>query len=577
MSTHKSWFLRDHEQTINLVNSFVEDLSSRVATPPLGPDFIYAPDADTAEKWLCNYRLYKKFQVPDGNSGLADKTVNAMIAYDNSGMKSFLPHCLQMSSSTRAALYRAKLDVGSLIKRFYRFSPAKYAKLPSGETVRSMRGDVSIYAKLSNVKNWTCTSECFDLAATIIYQTCWLKRLAKVHMPRYSSSDNARLAFALDNDGFEIFKCKLLDFVTFVDGSRITTVPKNNSEDRAINCEPMLNMITQTCISGGIRAVLRKGYGIDLDTAQMRHRDMISDLSLSTIDLSKASDSNWLAFIEWFYPPMLVRHLKSARSPCGSYKGVSHTFNMLSPMGNGFTFEIMTLTLLSLARQFCNRSSVFGDDIIISRSVVHQYIDCIQTVGYRINETKSFTEGDFRESCGGFFFRDRYLKSFDFWYSHDICSTIVLVNKLILLRTIFDIEDELRVLLREIPLHMMKSGNYVEGNGTGALDSVIYVPLSLLNVKRFKRKCKSWTRRIPGFIERMSNDIRDYTYDHRVVDFYISYSKVTSDYISEKRWKNVPKSNLRSKAIIGSYLYSGMCSAPIILNKTRIRGDLVVY
>lgn len=558
---------------INLVNDFIGKLQSNVTTPPLGPDFLHADNADIAERWLCNYRIKKKFCIPSPSSALADKSVTAMLEYDNSGLRSFEPCHMEIDSLSRRALYVVRNELHQKLRDF----KLNFACLiPSGETELSRKGDVSIFAKLANIQNWRVTPDCFDLACTMIYKNRWLKIIAKSHFLKYTRGENYNLAWACNFDGFEIFKQKLLDIVTITDGSRITTVPKNNDEDRCINCEPLLNMMVQAAISHEIRSVLRVHYGFDIETAQMRHRDMISDLSLATIDLSKASDSNWLAVIKWLYPKRFVRFLESARSPVGAYKGVQHTFNMLSPMGNGFTFEVMTLTLLTFARFFCDRASVFGDDIILSKDKSASYIDVLSILGYKINISKSFTTGDFRESCGGFFFRNRYLKSFDFWYAEDVCGAIVNLNKLILLRNILDIKDALRELLQKAPLLMLKAGTFVE-NGHESLDSVVYVPEDLLNVKRLKRKCIRWRRRIPVFREEMSDDIIDYTYDHRKVDYYVSFYKVSCTYLDNKRWRKIPIDSVKNKALIGFYLYTGMCSAPIILNKERIKGRLVVY
>lgn len=558
---------------INLVNDFVGELQSNVTTPPLGPDFLDASDADTAERWLCNYRIKKKFCVPSPNSNLAEKSVTTMLEYDNSGLRSFEPCHMEIDSLSRRALYVVRNE---LHQKLSNFKLNFHCIIPSGETDLSRKGDVSIFAKLANVQNWRVTPDCFDLACTMIYKTRWLKVIAKSHFLKYTRNENYNLAWACNFDGFEIFKQKLLDIITITDGSRVTTVPKNNDEDRCINCEPLFNMMVQSAISHEIRSVLRKHYGYDIETAQMRHRDMISDLSLATIDLSKASDSNWLAVIKWLYPKRFVRFLESARSPVGAFRGANHTFNMLSPMGNGFTFEVMTLTLLTFARFFCDRSSVFGDDIILSKDKAASYIDVLSILGYKINVSKSFTTGEFRESCGGFFFRNRYLKSFDFWYAEDTCDAIVNLNKLIILRKILNIEDALRELLQKVPLLMLKAGTFVE-NGHESLDSVVYVPEDLLNVKRLKRKCIDWRRRIPVFREEMSNDILNYTYDHRKVDYYVHFYKESCTYLHTRKWREIPIDLVKNKALIGFYLYTGKCSAPIILNKERIKGRLVVY
>lgn len=536
---------------------------------PLGPEYSVIECSQEVRKHLQLHRLHKKFSVPDIKISLADKSVRNMLEYDREGLKTFIPARMQLHPDVRRLLYKTRLKLHEIFSNF-RLSHTDLS-LPNGETDLSRRGDCSIYAKLRTAKQWRVTSSCFDLAASIIYQSPWLKRCAKDLMPKYSKSENSLLWLAFGSP-FEVFKNKLLDFVTIVDGSRIATVPKNNDEDRVINEEPFLNMMVQLTISNGIRKRLIKEFGYDLLSAQDRHREMISNLNCATIDLSKASDSNWMCVIEWLYPKRFVKLLTNARSPGGSYKGDFHLFNMLSPMGNGFTFEVMTTTLLALARQIDEHSSVFGDDIIIDKNVTTLYIDTLTSIGYRVNTSKTFLSGNFRESCGAYFHKDQYLETYDFWYAENIIDAIVNINKLILTCDVFGIRTELIEFLRgSTPLQLQKEGKATLASG------YISVPEDLYKVKRYKRKVNSWTRVIPLYKNRCQDDILCYTYDHRKVDFYVNMELLSHDYISIGKWKKVPQDDLKNRSLIAYYLYSGMCTAPTIRNKTRIKETLVVY
>jgi len=552
---------------VSLTNEFIASIASNDSIE-LGPDYTFLDDTDFVEKNLVLYRLKKKFQEPSRGISLAEKSVKEVLEYDSKGPKTFEPALMRdLSPDVRRYLYKLRLELHE------KFSNIRLSHLdmvlPTGETVSSKRGDVSIYAKLADPKQWCVTADCFEYAAGIIYRTRWLKLCAKAHMPKYSRADNKRLYDAVDNP-FEIFKCKLLDFVTIVDGSRITTVPKNNSSDRVINCEPLLNMVCQLTLSQSIRRVLVNSYGVDLRVAQDNHRRMISDLSKATIDLSKASDSNWMSVIRFLYPKRILRYLEDMRSPVGTYKGEQHVWNMLSPMGNGFTFEVMTATLLAAARLFDSEASVFGDDIIINSSEAYEYINLIKCLGYNLNESKTFITGYFRESCGGFFHKTRYLKSYDFWYCTDLIDAIVSVNKLIELRDILNISLPLKKWIQaNWPPLLLREATGLEG--------CINIPPSFFNVKRFKRSCIEWTRIVPMFIRKCQRDISQYTYDHRKVDFYLDLHKESLTYVQLKKWKKLPLINVRNRALIGSYLYAGMCTAPTIRNTSRIVKRLVVY
>lgn len=557
----------DYEKLVSSTNKFIAEIASRDAVN-LGPEYSLLPDTSFVETQLALYRMKKKFQEPKAGVDLAEKSVREALQYDSTGFKTFEPALMHdLDPDVRKSLYKLRVILHENFRNI-RLSHLDMV-LPSGETCTSKRGDVSVYAKLADPRQWCVTADCFEYAAGIIYRTRWLKHVAKGHMPKYTRQDNRRLFDALACP-FEIFKCKLLDFVNIVDGSRITTVPKNNDTDRVINCEPLLNMVCQLTLSQSIRRVLVNAYGVDLRVAQDIHKQRISDLSQATIDLSNASNSNWMSVIRFLYPKRILRYLEDMRSPFGTYKGETHEWNMLSPMGNGFTFEVMTATLLSAARLYDEHSTVFGDDIIINSAFADRYIQLLNTLGYQINVSKTFTSGYFRESCGGFFHKDRYLKSYDFWWCEDILDAIVSVNKLIELRDVLQISEPLKKWIKdEWPPLLLREA-------TG-LDGCVNIPPSFFNVKRFKRGCSEWTRMIPLYMRQCRKDIDRYTYDHRKVDFYVNLSKESMTYITLGKWKSLPLSNVRNKALIGSYLYSGMCTAPVMRNKTRIKRRLVVY
>jgi len=85
-----------------------------------------------------------------------------------------------------------------------------------------------------------------------------------------------------------------------------------------------------------------------------------------------------------------------------------------SSMGNGFTFELETLLFLALSmatmeslgleNQPGRDLHVYGDDIIVPTECAANVKAVLRYFGMAINETKSFVEGPFRESCGGDFF-----------------------------------------------------------------------------------------------------------------------------------------------------------------------------
>lgn len=546
----------------DFVNELISDLD--VSGPDLGEAF-HKLSYDECQDALIKYRIRKKFQVPDDctSRDRADNTVAAMFKYDSEGLTSFSFNSLP--KEIRSVLSQARVNIHENF-RDYRLNFSNIV-LPTGETSISKGGDVSIYAKLCDPRQWAVTADCFELAASVIYKTRYLKLIAKRHMPRYSKRDNDLLWFSFSESkkpGFEIFKCKLLDFITIVEGSRVTTVPKNNQVDRCINCEPLFNMVVQSCISSSIRrTVIRDRLGVDLESAQPQHVKRLRFSRFATIDLSAASDSNWMCVARWLYPKRFMRHIESARSPVGTYKGVKHAFNMVSPMGNGFTFELMTSTILHIARVLDPHARVFGDDIIISNEHALLLVDVLTAIGYRINESKTFINSTFRESCGGFFKDDGdksgYLRSYDFKYSNNIVETFVLVNKMIRLSKFTDIfNTALEQIFQRCSLLWCSYSHKEDLHGA-------YIEKDM---RRLKHKDPEVQRVRKRNVKHFQDMILRYQLNMHKVDFFYSYELKCMNYIELKRWKRLP-SYVTNTFLIGTWLYTGRCDAPLT-RETRV-------
>jgi hypothetical protein len=87
--------------------------------------------------------------------------------------------------------------------------------------------------------------------------------------------------------------------------------------------------------------------------------------------------------------------------------------NMVSTMGNGYTFPLQTMLFASVVRGVAvvdgvrltgDNFGVFGDDIICPSQIHRHVVKVLSLLGFTVNATKSFVEGPFRESCGADFF-----------------------------------------------------------------------------------------------------------------------------------------------------------------------------
>lgn len=203
---------------------------------------------------------------------------------------------------------------------------------------------------------------------------------------------------------------------TLYDGSKMTTVPKNEDTVRVIAIEPSGNMALQLAAGSYIEDVLRS-IGLDIKKQQEINKSLALrgsiDGSLATLDLKSASDMFTPKLIERLMPVEWYDLLMKIRSPCTTIGTDKIELNMISTMGNGFTFPLMTLILVSLIyglrcrhggpTLFIDWSStaVYGDDVILPSSEFSEYVAILEAAGLVVNLDKSYSEGPFRESCGG--------------------------------------------------------------------------------------------------------------------------------------------------------------------------------
>lgn len=200
----------------------------------------------------------------------------------------------------------------------------------------------------------------------------------------------------------------------FVKGNSLFTVPKTPIIDRVACKEPDYNVFAQKAVGDFFRRRLLRKAGINLnDQSINRNLARIGSIdgSLATIDLSSASDSVTIALVASVLPPEWFLLLSDLRSPKTFIDGLSHTNEMFSSMGNGFTFELESLIFWAIAQTVRTtftsgdpvkgRISVYGDDIIVPTRIARMLITVLSWCGFKVNVDKTFISGPFRESCGG--------------------------------------------------------------------------------------------------------------------------------------------------------------------------------
>jgi hypothetical protein len=211
--------------------------------------------------------------------------------------------------------------------------------------------------------------------------------------------------------------------VTLCKGSRLSTVPKNADIARVIAIEPSGNMALQLAAGMYIEGALRCS-GLDISTQEVKNKNLAQFGSfsgeLATIDLKSASDLITPALIKALFPSdwyNLLMALRSETITLPENRG-DVELHMMSTMGNGFTFPVMTFVLLALCyavnrvkangrRFYLDYLSwgVYGDDIICPVYLFNDICEVLTGCGLIINHDKSYSSGPFRESCGGDFYR----------------------------------------------------------------------------------------------------------------------------------------------------------------------------
>lgn len=229
-------------------------------------------------------------------------------------------------------------------------------------------------------------------------------------------------------------------------GNRLSYVPKTSEVSRSTCTEPTLNMFLQKGIGFVLEKWLKRAFSIDLSSQPDINRRLARQGSVDglfgTIDLSSASDTISLKMLQEILPAELLNWLELARSPSVIYPdGTVSELYMVSSMGNGFTFPLETLLFATIVvacyrvlgiksrirREGPANWAVFGDDIIVQKDSYDFVIRALRMFGFVPNDQKSFNTGDFRESCGGDYFRGHdirgvYCKSLQ--SGADIYSTI---------------------------------------------------------------------------------------------------------------------------------------------------------
>lgn len=208
---------------------------------------------------------------------------------------------------------------------------------------------------------------------------------------------------------------------------KVIFVPKTQKTPRVIAIEPTWNQYAQQAIMRELVAsieadsLLRKSIHFsdssingDLARTSSVHR------RLATLDMSEASDRVHASLVHRMLRdyPVLSGATFSSRSKCAKLPtGEVIHLKKFASMGSAlcFPFEAMVFYTLAIIGILKSRNlsvnirnislisrdlHVFGDDLVIPSDTVSQVISELESVRLKVNRSKTFVQGNFRESCG---------------------------------------------------------------------------------------------------------------------------------------------------------------------------------
>lgn len=210
--------------------------------------------------------------------------------------------------------------------------------------------------------------------------------------------------------------------------SVLHAVPKTQKGPRLIASEPTCNQWCQQSVMNYLNDVIKTniiGDSIDFNRQELSGELALSasvDKSLATVDLSSASDrlSCWL----------IERLFRANHSILGAFiasrtRYIINSVDKKSPkiyklrkfasMGSALTFPVQSLTFYMLCvasglvatdtpasrwKELARQVRVYGDDIIVPVLWLPVLKRLFELLYLKLNSSKTYSEGNFRESCG---------------------------------------------------------------------------------------------------------------------------------------------------------------------------------
>jgi len=245
----------------------------------------------------------------------------------------------------------------------------------------------------------------------------------------------ARLAEYFPADTYAIPNWNFIDELESIDfvepdaeiPVRVITVPKTMKTPRIIAIEPVAMQYCQQALLEVLVPLLERNQILgdsigftDQSINQVRALTASEDQKFATLDLSEASDrvSNLLVLRMLKTVPDLSGAIQACRSTTADVPGFGVIpLSKFASMGSALCFPIESMVFLTIIlsalhradsarvtlrsiKRYLKRVRVYGDDIIVPTNFAPSVARELEDFGLRVNTSKSFWTGKFRESCG---------------------------------------------------------------------------------------------------------------------------------------------------------------------------------
>lgn len=201
--------------------------------------------------------------------------------------------------------------------------------------------------------------------------------------------------------------------------AKVVFVPKQAGKDRTICMEPAWLQFLQQGIARQLVDFTHFRHPLSQIINvfdQDNNRSLCSRAEyegLATIDLSDASDSVSYELMKRLTRGLpLARYYHASRSHSANIRGTVYPLVKFAPMGSALCFINECFVFASVvelayrihfgkaSRGHHSGVSVYGDDIICPKEIYDLVVTILTSLGFLVNESKSFCSGSYYESCG---------------------------------------------------------------------------------------------------------------------------------------------------------------------------------